>query len=287
MSQEDFVITWNPYLAQDLKLLRQGEVLVEQLYRILYAIMLLLRLVPCEEQSEDEQEKQIFQAGMKLQERFKEQKDELCSLLEAFFSGTDLDEHQFPDDPLFPDYLEDYASEVTAQARESLDPDKFLHYREALEDEISVEEYTRRSEAVSSLIVSRELPSRVLYHVNRVRKAYRLGLDEVTVVFCRALLEALLREQILARMGGSSESRGRPDGEVLERALGAKAWSFHGLVQKARDLGIVEQGEADLARKIGTEAGKVLHQELSSNEKTGNVLELVRGTLEVVESLYG
>jgi hypothetical protein len=50
--------------------------------------------------------------------------------------------------------------------------------------------YWRRKFLVGALIVEKSLPYIVLYHLQKLKECYCLGLYEATIIYCRALIEA-------------------------------------------------------------------------------------------------
>ena len=61
----------------------------------------------------------------------------------------------------------------------------------------------KRSQSVGTPIVSQTVPSSLERHLQRLKTCYLLGLDEMTIIVCRSVLEAAL----LGRCSGEGNYR--------------------------------------------------------------------------------
>ncbi len=52
------------------------------------------------------------------------------------------------------------------------------------------ENYFRRKRQVGAIIHNRPLPPNILYHLEKLKECYSLGLFEATIIYCRALIES-------------------------------------------------------------------------------------------------
>ena len=152
-------------------------------------------------------------------------------------------------------------------------------YLKSLQEVLNVvdtERYARRSNRVGTIIVSQSVPASVNYQLQRLKTCYRLGLDEVSLVFCRAILEAALAE-ILRRRGILEGARGVVD---------ARSHRFQQLVGLS-DRHVLDSKLKEKAKRVGLLAGKILHsKERSPEDFSQEVHQAVRDTFEIIENLY-
>ncbi len=159
--------------------------------------------------------------------------------------------------------------DFTLDIRDAAYRSEFHHqkYLDSLQEVLVVvnpERYATRSIGVGTIIVSQSVPPSVDYQLRRLKTCYCLGLDEVALVFCRAILEA-----------------------ALEHKLRIKSFKFYGLVSLALERRVLDPSLKQKARKIGNLAGKILHRNRnSSKDFSREAQETVRATFEIIEDLY-
>ena len=212
----------------------------------------------------------------KLPEKFNRvrQDSQLKTELNEFFGP--IEAPNFGADSEFSGHLEDFAFDVRCDAYSStFTPEKYLDWAREAMHVVNPEQYGKRSQSVGTPIVSQTVPTPLSQHLQRLKRCYLLGLDEMAIVFCRSVLEVALFEA-LRRRGKLPGS-----GNVAD----IKSWRF------ARLLGLTDRqmlGEEmkDRAKFIGELAGDLLHtgKPLEPTKKTEGV---IKDTFGIVEELYG
>ena len=201
------------------------------------------------------------------------QDSQLKTELNEFFGPLYAPDFDFPD-PLS-DPLGDFTFNVRYDAYGStFKPEKYLDWAREVMKIVDPEQYGKRSRSVGTPVVSQTVPSPLGQHLQRLKRCYLLGLDEMAIVFCRSVLEAALFEALRRR--GKLPGGGNVD-EI-------KSWEF------ARLLGLTDRqmlGKTmkDRAKFIGCLAGSILHagEPSDATEKTE---EIIRDTFDIVEELY-
>ena len=203
-------------------------------------------------------------------------------------------------DPTSADYLEDiyghifgvgsddpeaFKFEVSDAAhRSTFKPAEYLGWAREVMDIVDPEQYGERGQSVGTPIVSQTVPPALDRHLQRLKTCYLLGLDEMTIVSCRSVLEAALFKVLCQR--GKLQGGGNVDDEFypLAKLLGLTDHQMLGSEMK------------DRAHRIRLLAKDILHNKGTSevNEKIADITPLkelalasVKDTFDIVEALYG
>ena len=211
------------------------------------------------------------------------QDSQLKTELDKFFGPVNVPDEWWTDD--FAE-LDDFMFEVGYAAHEStFKREKYLDLVTEVLAIVDPEQYGKRSQSVGTPIVSQTVPPALGKHLQRLKTCYLLGLDEMTIVFCRSVLEVALFEALQRRGklqgGGNADDRFWPFGKLL------------GLT----DHQMLDSKMKERARDIRLLAGDILHNKETSevNEKTEDTspcleemaLDSVKDTFDIVEALYG
>lgn len=210
------------------------------------------------------------------------QDSQLEAELDEFFGPVNVPDEWWTDF----DYLQDVMFEVGYAAHESaFKREKYLDWVMEVLWIVNPEQYGKRSQSVGTPIVSQTVPPAMGKHLQRLKTCYLLGLDEMTIVFCRSVLEAALFG-VLQRRGKLQGGGNADDGFwPLVKLLGLT------------DHQMLDSKMKDRAHDIRVLAGEILHSKETSevNEKTEDTspcledmaLASVKDTFDIVEALYG
>ena len=184
------------------------------------------------------------------------------------------------------DPLQNFMFDVRSDAYEStFKPEKYLDWAGEVMKIVNPEQYGKRSQSVGTPIVSQTVPSSLGRHLQRLKTCYLLGLDEMTIVFCRSVLEVALFGVL--RQRGKLQGGGNVDDEFypLVKLLGLT------------DRQVLGSEMQDRAHRIRLLAGDLLHNKGASEvtEKSSDTppclkelaLASVKDTFDIVEALYG
>ena len=171
--------------------------------------------------------------------------------------------------------LQDFMFDIRADAYGSTSkPEKYLDWAGEVMKIINPEQYGERSHSVGTIVVSQTVPLSIDQHLQRLKRCYLLGLDEMAIVFCRAVLEAALFEALRRRGKLGSGNVDDIESWKFARLLGLTGHQMLGKEMK------------DRAKSIGDLAGDILHTggPPAAPEKTE---EVIKDTFGIVEELYG
>ena len=211
------------------------------------------------------------------------QDSQLKTELDEFFGPVNVPEEWWTDEF---DSLQDVMFEVGYAAHEStFKREKYLDWVMEVMEIVNPEQYGKRSQSVGTPIVSQTVPPALGKHLQRLKTCYLLGLDEMTIVFCRSVLEAALFGALQRR--GKLQGGGNADDGFwpLVKLLGLT------------DHQMLNSKMKDRAHHIRLLARDILHNKETSevNEKIEDTspcleemaLASVNDTFDIVEALYG
>lgn len=155
---------------------------------------------------------------------------------------------------------------------EPFDPEEWDEWTEHLFDWIDAVGFKTRSEEIGTLIVGQHVPASINRQLEHLKRCYRLGLDTVSIVFCRALLEAAMVAAL----------RRRPQGAVVD----IDTWRFDELLRRI-DRTVLSPRLKDRAHQIKQEASQILHSKADVEKKlSASALKTIRGTYEIISELF-
>jgi hypothetical protein len=147
--------------------------------------------------------------------------------------------------------------------------DKWTHRLFDLIDAIG---FKARTEEIGTLIVGQHVPASINRQLTHLKHCYRLGLDTVSIVFCRALLETSMVAAL----------RRRPQGRVVD----IDAWRFNELLRQV-NRHMLPPRLKDRARQIKEEASRILHSKKDEELKlSASALTTIRDTYEIISELF-
>jgi hypothetical protein len=152
-------------------------------------------------------------------------------------------------------------------------------WRERMDEFIDVVAFKLRTEEVGTLVVGQNVPPFINRQLARLKICYRLGLDDVAVVFCRALLEAALAEA-LRRVGALNIQ-----GKIVDRT----AWKLGELINQAKKHPRLKNKlqKADRIQEIKEDAGRVLHsKEPGEMNLSTPVNKIIEDTYLIIGELF-
>jgi hypothetical protein len=125
--------------------------------------------------------------------------------------------------------------------------------------------YVRRTLELSRLEGSRLPSTRTNGYLREASRTYIFGLPQASIALCRAALEQALKENLGSQGTGTFVN-------------------FNALLDEAEGAQIIDNTIRKMARRIATEADKVLHERLADLPKAYEVLMILRGVLQHIYS---
>jgi hypothetical protein len=153
-------------------------------------------------------------------------------------------------------------------------------WRERMDEIIDLAGFKLRSEEIGTLIIGQNVPPFINRQLARLKTCYRLGLDDVAVVFCRALLEAALVEALR-----SVEDLHHVQGKVVDR----DTWRMAALLKRAESDPVIKARirRPDRIDEIKKDAGRVLHSKEPGELKLSTSVEkIIEDTYSIIGALF-
>ncbi|MDA2930001.1 hypothetical protein MYX84_08665 [Acidobacteria bacterium AH-259-O06] len=193
----------------------------------------------------------------------KELKDELGELFGRRPASTDLT----GDDIYTSGFFVDFTFDLREWCYNSkFAPEEHLKSISEVLSLIDPEDFAERTLSLGTIVLSQgKVPTGISTQLERLKQCYRLGLNEIAVVFCRALLEA-----------------------AFVKYLGVdRGWRFSKLLSKIRSRHMLHGDLIEKAKTIGDAAGKILHEDNYEEESSASTIEKIKDTYRIVEELFG
>ena len=153
-------------------------------------------------------------------------------------------------------------------------------WRERMNEFVDVVTFKLRSEEIGTLIVAQNVPPFLNRQLAQLKTCYRLGLDDIAVVFCRALLEAALAEA-LRRVGDLRHIHGK--------IVDLTAWRFGELLSRAKSNPVIKKRLQRTGRieQIKKDAGRILHSKEPGELKLStSVKKIIEDTYSIIGALF-
>ena len=170
------------------------------------------------------------------------------------------------------DSLQDFMFDVGYDAHEStFKREKYLDLVREVLTIVDAEQYGERIQSIGTPIVSQTVPSSLEKYLQRLKKCYLLGLNEMIIVSCRSVLEAAF-SKVLRQQG---KHLGRAESPPLARMIDWTTSPNLDSEMKRR------------AHRVRRRARDVLHSEETVKFTEEMALSSVKDTFGIVETLYG
>jgi hypothetical protein len=166
-----------------------------------------------------------------------------------------------------PDFISDYWNELF----------RIFHSR------FDINSYFYSKLEIGPLITSVSVSPTLKEYFAELREAYAHGLYKSCVAICRTLLEVSLKD------GLSKIEKYRNTTDILKMGKNKADFEFSLFenISIAYSLGLVSKDLKEKANTIRTQGNKIVHsKDGNSKEKQTNVYEIVKNTIEIIESLY-
>ena len=208
---------------------------------------------------------------------YSQSREDLQHILQDAQLKTELDERfgsaNPPDDWWYEfESLQDLMFDVGYDAHKSnFKREKYLDLVREVLAIVAPEQYGERIQSIGTPIVSQTVPSSLEKHLQRLKKCYLLGLNEMTIVSCRSVLEAAFSKVLRQQGKLSGWDKSPPLARMIAWTTAPKLDSkmkrrAHGVRRRARD---------------------VLHSEETEEFTEEMALTSVKDTFGIVETLYG
>jgi hypothetical protein len=152
-------------------------------------------------------------------------------------------------------------------------------WRERMDEFVDVVTFKLRSQEIGTLIVGQNVPPFLNRQLAQLKTCYRLGLDNVAVVFCRVLLEAALAE--ILRRHEDLQTRGK--------IVDLDSWRFKQLLMRAQKNPEIKKRlqNADRIEQIKQDAGRILHSKEPGELKLSTpVKKIIEDTYSIIGALF-
>ncbi len=133
--------------------------------------------------------------------------------------------------------------------------------------------FFKRKNEVGAIVVSQTLPDVFLYHLERLKECYSLGLYEATIVYCRAVLESGLYVSFKRRV-----KRGPKEKDFEE-------WNLNALIKSMKRF--LTKHSYEQSHSIKNKANNILHWKhgrVSVSER--EALDTIKATFAVIEEIF-